>query len=151
MSEKQSAEAIQAFINKLFRRSDGEPRILVEEVREDYARLRLPARPGHLRPGDTISGPVQMMLADTAAWVQILHNLGFDAAPSVTSNLNISFLSRPAAGDLVAEAHLLKLGRRLSVSEVRLLSEGRTGPVAHATVTYAVQSQSELARRAQNQ
>ena len=79
-----------------------------------------------------------MTMADTAAWTLIMHNLGFAAAPSVTSNLNISFLSRPEPVDLIAEGVLLKLGKRLSVSEVRLFSEGKVEPVAHATVTYAV-------------
>lgn len=80
-----------------------------------------------------------MGLADTAAWTLILHNLGFSFAPSVTSSLNINFLTRPKAGDLIAEAELLRLGSRLGVSEVRLFSaEDTTQPVAHATVTYAL-------------
>ncbi|MFT3924851.1 MAG: PaaI family thioesterase [Myxococcales bacterium] len=144
---KPDAQAIQDFLFNLTKKADGTPRFLVEELSADYARVRMPARSSHLRPGDTVSGPVQMTLADTASWAQILHNLGFDAAPSVTSNLNISFLSRPMAGDLIAEARLLKLGRRLAVSEVRLFSEGRDKPVAHATVTYAVQLASELAKQ----
>jgi acyl-coenzyme A thioesterase PaaI-like protein len=45
--------------------------------------------------------------------------------------------------DLIADAHLLKLGKRLSVSSVRLFSEGRSEPVAHATVTYAIMRASE--------
>ncbi len=147
MSSKPTAQQIQDFLASLVKGGDGSPRFLVEEISEDYTRLRMPARTSHLRPGDTISGPVQMALADTATWVQILHNLGFDSAPSVTSNLNISFLSRPLPGDLIAEARLLKLGRRLAVSEVRLFSEGREKPVAHASVTYAVQLASELAKK----
>jgi uncharacterized protein (TIGR00369 family) len=143
---KLSAREIEDFLRGLTKRSDGEARFLVEELTDDFARLRMPARASHLRPGDTVSGPVQMTLADTAAWTQILRNLGLDAAASVTSNLNISFLRRPLAADLVAEARLLKLGKRLAVSEIRLFSEGDPAPVAHATVTYAVQRMSERAR-----
>jgi uncharacterized protein (TIGR00369 family) len=138
-----SAQELQDFLAKLAPGRDAAPRFLVEEIGEDYTRVRMPARPSHLRPGDTVSGPVQMTLADTAAWVLILHNLGFGAAPSVTSNLNISFLSRPSATDLLAEGRLLKLGRRLAVAEVRLFSDGKREPVAHATVTYAVQLKDE--------
>ncbi len=112
--------------------------ILIEHVDSARARLRLPIKSQHLRPGASIAGPIQMTMADTAAWTLIMHNLGFAAAPSVTSNLNISFLSRPEPVDLIADAVLLKLGKRLSVSEVRLFSEGKGEPVAHATVTYAV-------------
>ncbi len=133
-----TASEIQDFIQRSFPSDDEGPLILIEEVEPTRARLRLSSKARHLRPGASISGPIQMTLADTAAWTLILHNLGFAAAHSVTSNLNISFLSRPEPVDLIAEAVLLKLGKRLSVSEVRLFSEGKVEPVAHATVSYAV-------------
>jgi len=135
---KPTAQEIQDFIARSFPSPDGEPLIQIEEVEPSRARLRLVSSASHLRPGASVSGPIQMTLADTAAWTLIMHNLGFAAAPSVTSNLNISFLSRPEPVDLIAEASLLKLGKRLSVSEVRLFSEGKVEPVAHATVTYAI-------------
>jgi uncharacterized protein (TIGR00369 family) len=141
-SRPDSAE-LEAFIARAFPSDDGEPFVHVEHIDERTVRLRKMHRARHLRPGQTVSGPTQMALCDTAAWLLIMHNLGFDAAPSVTSNLNISFLSRPLAVDMVAEGSLLKLGKRLSVAEVRLFSEGRDAPVAHATVTYAVLRQSE--------
>jgi uncharacterized protein (TIGR00369 family) len=109
-----------------------------ESVQDAHARVRLEVQERHLRPGATISGPMQMMLADAAAWILIVHNLGLAAAASVTSNLNISFLARPPHAPLIAEATMLKLGKRLSVSEVRIFSEGTPEMVAHATVTYAV-------------
>ncbi len=79
-----------------------------------------------------------MALADTVGWVHVLANLGFEGAASVTSQLNINFLSRPGPVDLIGEGLLLKLGKTLFVSEVRLYSEGCAAPVAFATVTYAV-------------
>jgi len=136
--EKPDAQQLQAFILGAFSTEESAPAILVEEISAQRVRLRLKVGDRHLRPGASIAGPVQMGLADSAAWALILHNLGFDAAPSVTSNLNISFLSRPGPVDLIAEGQLLKLGKRLSVSEVRLFSDGRPEPVAHATTTYAV-------------
>lgn len=139
------AQELEAFLLKAFPRSDGKPYILVESIDEKRVRTRLPARPSHLRPGDTVSGPVQMTLADTAAWLLIMHNLGLRAAPSVTSSLNINFLARPAAADLLVEGQLVKLGRTLSVTEVKLYSVGRDEPVALATVTYAVRLAAEPA------
>lgn len=137
---KPTAREIEEFILRAFPTENGQQVIFVEEVDERRARLRVPAHAGQLRPGRTISGPVQMTLADTAAWTLILHNLGMSFAMSVTSSLTINFLNRPDPADLIAEATLLKLGKRLSVSEVRLFSAGRPEPVAHATVTYAVVS-----------
>ena len=58
---------------------------------------------------------------------------------AVTTNLNINFLSKaPAGADLVAEAKLLKLGKRLAVGEVTLYSTAAAEPVAHVTATYSI-------------
>ena len=136
---KPGAAELEDFLFRAFLTEDGKKEIAIEELSADVVRLRWFIDRRHLRPGGTVAGPTQMALADTAAWVLIMHNLGFAAAPSVTSNLNISFLSRPLEADLLATGRLLKLGKRLSVSEVLLHSDGREQPVAHATVTYAVQ------------
>jgi uncharacterized protein (TIGR00369 family) len=105
----------------------------------DGVTTRLPYDQGQLRPGGTLSGPTVMGLVDGAAWLATLARIG-PVALAVTSNLNISFLSKPAAADLLAHATLLRLGRRQSVSEVRVWSEGGdpSAPVAFATVTYAI-------------
>jgi len=59
---------------------------------------------------------------------------------AVTTNLNINFLRRPAAVDVIAEARLLKLGKRLAVGEVELFSAGDPEMVAHVTATYSIPS-----------
>jgi acyl-coenzyme A thioesterase PaaI-like protein len=56
----------------------------------------------------------------------------------VTTNLNCNFLRRPGPADLVAEARILKLGRRLAVGQVTLYSDGDDQPVAHVTATYSI-------------
>jgi uncharacterized protein (TIGR00369 family) len=132
------AKDIEAYIHRSFMPDQESPSLLIEHVEAKRARLRLLFDARHLRPGASMSGPSQMTLADTAAWTLILHNLGFEYVNSVTSNLSMSFLARPKQADLIAEASLLKLGSRLSVSEVRLFSGSGLEPVAHATVTYAV-------------
>jgi acyl-coenzyme A thioesterase PaaI-like protein len=57
---------------------------------------------------------------------------------AVTTNLNINFLRKPAPRDVLAEARILKLGKRLAVSEVVLRSEGEADAVAHVTGTYSI-------------
>ncbi|MEO0322716.1 MAG: PaaI family thioesterase [Myxococcota bacterium] len=91
----------------------------------------------YLRPGGTLSGPTLMSLADTAMYFLVLSLVGREAL-AVTASLNMHFLRRPPAGPLRAEASMLKLGRRLAVGDVQLRSEGVAGPVAHATVSYAL-------------
>lgn len=118
----------------------GAPRAYrVEHVGDDGLRMRVPYDPSQLRPGGTLSGPTMMALADAAAWLVTLARIG-PVALAVTSGLTISFLAKPQPADLLAQATLLRLGRRQSVSEVRLWSDGTdpSAPVAHATVTYAI-------------
>ena len=99
------------------------------------ARLRLRVGERQLRPGGTVSGPSMMMLADAAVYAALLAADG-DAGDAVTSSFNIAFLKRPGPSDVLADAELLRLGRRLVVGEVRLRSEGEDRLVAQATATY---------------
>ena len=57
---------------------------------------------------------------------------------AVTTNLSINFLKRPAPRDLLAEARLIKLGKRLAVGDIGIRSEGEDDLVAHATSTYSI-------------
>ena len=52
----------------------------------------------------------------------------------------ISFLlsSEPAQADLIAEARLMKIGKRLAVGEVTIYSDGSSDAVAHVTSTYSI-------------
>jgi len=77
-----------------------------------------------------------MMLADTAAWVAIMSRVGPELL-AVTTSLTINFLRKPSISDLVAEASLDKLGRKLGVISVRLYSQDTRDLVATASVTYA--------------
>ncbi|WP_180008323.1 PaaI family thioesterase [Acinetobacter sp. YH12238] len=91
-----------------------------------------------LRPGGTVSGPTMMTVADYALYIAILGELGL-VALAVTSNLNINFLRKPAAGrNLRGECRLMKVGKNLVVGEVLVYSEGVDDAVAHVTGTYSI-------------
>jgi len=70
-------------------------------------------------------------------YVGVLASIG-PVPLAVTINLDINFLRKPAARDLIAECRLLKLGKRLAVGEVTIASEGLEEPVAHVTSTYSI-------------
>ena len=108
----------------------------VEAVRPGFARTRVPFNDRMVRPGGTLSGPVQMALADASMYAAILASLG-KVEMAVTSNLNINFLQKPVPGDLAAEAVVLRMGRRLAFCEVRLVSTEDV-LVAHVTGSYAL-------------
>lgn len=91
-----------------------------------------------LRPGGTVSGPTLMALADFAMYVVLLSAIG-PIGLAVTVNLTINFLRKGLPGqDVLAAARLLKLGKRLAVGEVSLLSGTSPDPIAHATSTYSI-------------
>ncbi|RMF15753.1 MAG: PaaI family thioesterase [Gammaproteobacteria bacterium] len=112
----------------------------VESLSSDHARVRVPFRAQAIRPGGTLSGPVLMSAADAAMYAAIMGALG-KVEMAVTSNLNINFLKKPAPADLIAEATLLRLGRRLAFVEVSLFCDGDETLVAHATGSYALPQQ----------
>jgi uncharacterized protein (TIGR00369 family) len=117
----------------------------VEAIEPMGARLRMIHHSSQLRPGGTISGPAIFALADVALYVAILGQIG-RVKLAVTTNLNINFLSRPAPRDLIGEARLVKLGKRLAVGEVRISTDGEDTLVAHATGTYSIPPPEEAIR-----
>ncbi len=115
----------------------GQLGVVMENIRAGEARLRLPFRDDFIRPGGTISGPVMMALADLAMYAAVLSKIG-PVELAVTTNLNINFLRRPLPADIIAEAKLLKLGKRLAVGEVALFLDDDDDMIAHVTATYSI-------------
>lgn len=110
----------------------------IAELTDRGVIMHFPIGPQHERPGGTVSGPTLMSIADSSAWMATLSRIG-PVALAVTSSLTIHFLHKPALDqDLWAHADLVRLGRRTSVSDVRIYSGDSTAPVAQATVTYAI-------------
>jgi uncharacterized protein (TIGR00369 family) len=80
---------------------------------------------------------VLMTIADTAMCYLLLGMIG-PVALALTTSLNINFLRAPKRADVIAEAEMLKLGKRLAVGQVMIYSDGSDDLVAHATVTYSI-------------
>jgi uncharacterized protein (TIGR00369 family) len=112
----------------------------IERIGYGDVQVRRAYHEEHLRPGGTISGPTMMELADFAMYVAVFSAVGPQLL-AVTTNLNINFLRRPAAADLIAEGRLMKVGKRLVVGEVIIRSDGEPDPVAHVTSTYSIPRQ----------
>ena len=113
--------------------------LTIERVAYGDIRVRRHFNADQLRPGDTVSGPTMMELADFAMYVAVFSAVGPQPL-AVTTNLNINFLRKPAGADLIADARLMKVGKRLAVGEVTIFSEGSSDPVAHVTSTYSIPS-----------
>ncbi|RVU14441.1 PaaI family thioesterase [Methylobacterium oryzihabitans] len=133
-----SRDAVAAYLDEVFPQiHHGGPGPVVAAVGPMSAVLRLPYHDRHVRPGGTLSGPAMMMLADVAFYVALLVQLG-PVPLAVTTSLSFNFLRKPARRDLLGEARIMKLGRRLAVGEVLIRSDGSDDLVCHATGTYAI-------------
>lgn len=127
-----------ADIQMLFATDFPQSQVSVMAVDGHTARVKQVVNTAHLRPGNTVSGPTMMALADCALYAAVLSAYGIIPL-AVTTQLNINFFHKPPAGfDLVADCTLLKQGKRLAIGEVSIYSEGRPELIAHATGTYAI-------------
>ncbi len=135
---KMSVAELEAFLRVEFPQTFGGDDVTIESADGQTCLLRQRYSERMLRPGGTISGPTLMGLADCAMYVVLLSAIG-PVGLAVTTNLNINFLRKGAPGqDVLAAAKLLKLGKRLAVGEVNLLSGTAPDPIAHVTATYSI-------------
>jgi uncharacterized protein (TIGR00369 family) len=121
---------------------------VVEQIGDGNVRIRVPFREEYLGAdiwGDSdqvvFSGPMVMALADTAMYGCIHANLGRDVV-AVIVTINITFLRPAKAADLIAEARIMRRGKRLVNLEAHIYSDGESEPMMHATSTYSVRSRS---------
>jgi uncharacterized protein (TIGR00369 family) len=132
---KFTAEEANSFLNAAFKGRGAQNQVL--KMEPGLAVMRLEADETHLRPGGYISGPTQMSLADSVAYMAIMTVTGLEPM-TVTSNLNINFL-RPCIGAaVIAEGRIMKMGQALAVIEVDIRVEGADKASSHAIVTYAL-------------
>lgn len=117
---------------------------IVEAVGEGSIRMRLPFNPAYLgadvwqHTGACVfSGPMTLGFAETAMFACIHGTLGGHLV-AVTANLTATFLRPASAADLIAEARLVRAGKRHVYVETALYTDGDPDPVAHVTATYAL-------------
>ena len=135
LTREELTELLRAEFPEMFNSESGYE---IEKVWHGGAVVRRHFERTSLRPGGTLSGATMMALADFAVYVAVLAAVGW-VPLAVTTNLSINFLRRGVPGhDVIAEARLLKLGKRLAVGEVMLLSASSPDPVAHVTATYSI-------------
>ena len=138
MDLKLSAEQLTQLLNAAFPSGRGDQPLLVEDVWPGHARIRMRYREWMQRPGKVLSGPTLMAAADIAMYVAVMAHVG-PALMAVTADMNLRFLNKGALGDVIAEAGILKLGRKLVVMDTRVWSAAEPErPVLHATGSYAL-------------
>ena len=98
----------------------------------EEASLELPYDATLLRPGETVSGPAIMGLADMAMWAVLLAGSeGRDE--SLTANMHVNFLRPCGPGPIIATARLIKGQGRSIFGEIAIRRADSEEVAVHVT------------------
>lgn len=109
----------------------------VEEIRTDYARLRLPYKPDLRQPAGVVHGGAIATLIDSVV-VPAIGSAYDDRPPMVTVSMLVQYLGAVVEQDVVAEGWVRRRGRTIvfSSAEARTADDGRL--VATGELVYSV-------------
>lgn len=98
--------------------------IKVTAIEEGYAEGMIEIEEHHLNPRDTVHGGLLYVLTDTIGGLATRTVNGMYAFVPATASSSISYL-KPTIGTkkLIAKAHVIKFGRRLSVVQTDVYDE----------------------------
>ncbi|MFD5571465.1 PaaI family thioesterase [Streptomyces cadmiisoli] len=109
----------------------------VEELGDARAVLRLPWSQRLAREGGALSGQALMAAADTTTVIAVSAARGA-FVPMTTVQQSTTFQRAVTDSDVLIEAVLTKLGRRMAFADISMTTE-RTGELAaHASTVYAL-------------
>ena len=106
-------------------------------LRSNYSEVKLLSNNKNLRPGNTISGPSMFELADLSFYIAIMASTDL-GDKSVTTNVSINFIKKPLLSNLLGISQIKKMGKRLVVGDVEILSEDKKQIYAQALFTYSI-------------
>lgn len=109
----------------------------VEEVRVDYARLRMPFRRCLLQAGGVVHGGAIASLLDSA----VVPAIGSVLPPDrqfATVDQHVQYMSPLVDEDAVAEGWVVRRGRRTVFCESEVTAAGTGRVIARSLLTYAV-------------
>ena len=109
----------------------------VEELRTDYARMRLPFRPELNQPAGVVHGGAIATLIDTVVVPAI--GTGYDERPTMlTVAMNVQYLGALVDEDAVAEGWIEQRGRSIVFCRAEVRSSPSDRVCANATLVYKV-------------
>ncbi|GAA3861458.1 PaaI family thioesterase [Streptomyces sp. NPDC003631] len=111
--------------------------LTVEELDDRRAVLRLPWSARLAREGGGMSGQALMAAADTATVIAVSAARG-GFVPMTTVQQSTSFQRAVTDADVLVEAVLGKLGRRMAFADITMTAEGSTEFAARASTVYAL-------------
>ena len=109
----------------------------IVDIKNCYSEVKLLSNKINLRPGNTISGPSMFKLADISFYVAVMGSVKL-VEKSVSINVSINFLNKPLLSNLIGISKIKKLGKRIVVGDVEILSEDKKIIFANAFFTYSI-------------
>jgi uncharacterized protein (TIGR00369 family) len=106
--------------------------VVLEEVSEGSARLRLPYNDDNTNPGQVLHGGVAASLSSIGGQTVTRATLGEESGSWHTVSLQVNYLAAARAEDVIANATLLRRGKNLCFVETEIVSDAGK-PIAHAT------------------
>ena len=111
--------------------------LVVEEVRVDYCRMRLPFRPELQQPAGLVHGGAIASLLDSVVVPAVGSAYGPDARYS-TVDMHVQFISAVIDQDIVAEGWIVRRGRSVVFCESEAVNAATGKLVARSVLTYNV-------------
>ncbi|MFD9488644.1 PaaI family thioesterase [Streptomyces sp. NPDC059991] len=111
--------------------------LAVVEVGATHAVLRLPWDARLARDGGGMCGQAMMAAADTATVIAVSAARGA-YGPMTTVQQSTSFQRAVVGADVLVDARVTKLGKRMAFAEITLTAEGADEPAARASTVYAL-------------
>ncbi|WP_433173895.1 PaaI family thioesterase [Actinoallomurus sp. CA-150999] len=109
--------------------------LVVEEIGDRYAVLRLPWSSRLAREGGSLSGQALMAAADTATVIAVSAARG--ACVPMTTVQQSSTFQRPVVDtDVLVAARLTKIGRTMAFADIEMTADGAVA--ARASTVYAL-------------
>jgi len=109
--------------------------LVVEELRRDYCRMRLPFRPELEQVAGVVHGGALATLIDTVVVPAVGAAYGRETQYSTVS-MNLSYLGAVRGSDVVAEGWVTRRGRTMAFCRAEATSEGRL--VVEGSLVYAI-------------
>ena len=135
MNKEISIKEIRKKLKEIFPQVSETYQIL--DIKNCYSEVKLLSNKNNLRPGNTISGPSMFKLADISFYVAVMGSVKL-IEKSVSINVSINFLNKPLLSNLIGISKIKKLGKRIVVGDVEILSEDKKVIFAHALLTYSI-------------
>lgn len=111
--------------------------LVVEEVRTDYCRMRMPYRPELEQPAGVVHGGAIATLVDTVVVPAVGQAYPPDTRYS-TVDMHVQYLAALTASDAVAEGWIVRRGKTMVFCEAEVLDAGSGRLVARGLLTYHV-------------